>query len=197
MFTFDHITQAEPYLAETLSGTRFLRSADDFSNSSCFVAPYDPAQQPECEQMVNALVRDLATRGHTACVVNAYDLFLQIMDEDDIWEPYAEAQRDMPVAEFINALRDAVDIENVFVPRIHEAVQRARAELLIVTGMGSCHPIIRTHRLVELLNPGVPVVVMFPGQQTMLPNGKRTLDVLATPAGTGGGKYRARNIFDF
>ena len=103
----------------------------------------------------------------------------------------------MPPAEFIAALRDAIDIENVFVPRMHEAVRRTRAELLIVTGMGACHPVIRTHRLVELLNPGVPVVVMFPGRQTTLPNGKRTLDVLTTPAGTGGGKYRARNIFDF
>ena len=78
MFTFEHHA-SRAILARHAFNTRFLRSADDFSNSSCFVAPYDPAQQPECEQMVSALEHDLATRGHTACVVNAYDLFLQIM----------------------------------------------------------------------------------------------------------------------
>ena len=194
MFEFDHVNEAEQFLVEKLSSERFLNSANDMSNSSSFVAPYPPEQQIEAKAMVGALVSDLKMRGVTAAVADAYDTVLAILDEEDLWEPLCDIEGDTPKAELIQVMRDAADLQTKVAPRI-EAVAK-HADLLIVTGMGACYPFLRTHRLLEVLNPGVPTLVMFPGRHTEKPDGSTSLDVLATPAGQGGGNYRARNVFD-
>ena len=198
MFTFDHINDAEHYLVETLSGERFLRSAGDLSNSSRFVAPYPPAQQPEAKLVVSQLVRDLAARGVTACVVNAYDEILGTLDEQGLWGMYADAEADLDAGDLINALKDSIGLAGGgYAARFDKRVAEAGADLLIVTGVGAAFPVVRVHWLVENVKVAVPMLVMFPGSQNVMPDGTRSLDILASPRGSGGGKYRARNIFDF
>lgn len=195
MFEFKHVNEAEPFLVDKLSGERFLKSAGAYSNSSTFVAPYPPEQQEDAARMVVALKRDLLSRGVMASVVDLFDVFTSVLDEQGLWEPYCEIEASVPAGQFIIALKDAADLETQICPRIVEQVQEERAQLLIVTGMGACYPFIRTHRLVEVLDPKMPVLVMFPGRQTRKPDGSTSLDILATPPGKGGQQYRARNIF--
>lgn len=197
MFEFSHINEAETYLVKTLSGDRFLRSAGDLSNSSCFVAPYPPEQQPAAELMVKQVVRDLKARGVNACVVNAYDEMLAVLDEDGFWGMYVEIEPSVSAVDLTNALQDSIEVRGPYAQRFSDRVTQEEADLLIITGVGAAFPIVRVHTLVEVVNPGVPVLVMFPGRQTVRPDGKRSLDVLTTPPGENQGKYRARNIFDF
>jgi hypothetical protein len=196
LFEFKHVNEAEPFLVDKLSSDRFLKSAGAFSNSSMFVAPYPPGQQEDAAKMVDALAIDLRSRGVTATVVNLFDVFTSVLDEQGLWEPYCQIEGTVPTKDFITALKDAADLETQICPRVVAQVKEERAQLLIVTGMGACYPVIRTHRLVEVLDPKVPVLVMFPGKQTHKPNGSTSLDILATPAGEGGQQYRARNIFE-
>lgn len=196
MFEFKHVNEAEPFLVGKLSSDRFLKSADAFSNSSMFVAPYPPEQQEDAVKMVDALALDLRSRGITASVVDLFNVFTSVLDEQGLWEPYCQIEGTVPTKDFITALKDAADLETQICPRVVAQVKEEHAQLLIVTGMGACYPVIRTHRLVEVLNPKVPVLVMFPGRQTHKPNGSTSLDILSTPAGEGGQQYRARNIFE-
>lgn len=198
MFDFAHVNDAEPFLVDKLSGKRFLESAGGSSNSSMFVAPYPPSQQEEAARMVAALKGDLAIRGVEAVVVDLFDLFCSIHDEQGLWEPYCDIEATTPPARFIMALKDAADLETQILPRLAERAKDPAIRLLIVTGMGACYPVIHTHQLVELLmerGMRVPVLIMFPGRQTVRPDGSTSLDILATPPGEGGPKYRARNIF--
>lgn len=198
VFEFKHINEAEPYLVDTLSGKRFLGSSSGFSNSSMFVAPYPPEQQEDAALMVAQLKRDLAARGVTVSVADLFDTFCSILDEQGLWEPYCEIQATTPPDRFITALKDAADLETQILPRLFKRVKEDGAQLLIVTGVGACYPVIRAHRLIELFmerGMPVPVLIMFPGRQTFKPDGSSSLDVLSTPAGEGGPKYRARNVF--
>ena len=104
------------------------------------------------------------------------------------------SEQDNSMIEEVKSLK--ADLETQICPRVVAQVKEEHAQLLIVTGMGACYPVIRTHRLVEVLDPKVPVLVMFPGRQTHKSNGSTSLDILATPAGEGGQQYRARNIFE-
>ena len=196
MFEFKHVNEAEPFLVGKLSSDRFLNSADAFSNSSMFVAPYPPEQQEDAAKMVDALALDLRSRGITASVVDLFSVFTSVLDEQGLWEPYCQIEGSVSTRDFITALKDAADLETQICPRVVAKVKEEHAQLLIVTGMGACYPVIRTHRLVEVLDPKVPVLVMFPGRQTHKSNGSTSLDILATPAGEGGQQYRARNIFE-
>lgn len=196
MFEFKHVNEAGPFLVEKLSGERFLKSAGAYSNSSSFIAPYPPEQQEDAARMVGALKRDLAARGVTASVVDLFDVFTTILDEQGLWEPYCKIEKDVPAGQFITALKDAADLETQICPCVVAQVEAEHAQLLIVTGMGACYPVIRTHRLVEVLDPKVPYLVMFPGRQTRKSDGSTSLDILATPSGQGGQQYRARNIFE-
>lgn len=196
MLDFKHISEAEPFLVKTLSGDRFLKSANAYSNSSMFVAPYPPEQQEDAAKMVGALASDLRSRGVIASVVDLFDVFTSVLDEQGLWEPYCQIEATVPAEQFIVALKDAADLETQICPRVVAQVKEEHAQLLIVTGMGACYPVIRTHRLVEVLDPKVPVLVMFPGRQTRKSDGSTSLDILATPVGKGGQQYRARNIFE-
>ncbi|WP_322151109.1 BREX protein BrxB domain-containing protein [Paratractidigestivibacter sp.] len=198
MFEFTHINDAEPYLVDTLSGDRFLRSAGDLSNSSRFVAPYPPEQQPACALVVGQVARDLAARGVTACVVDAYDELLASLDEQGLWEMYEQAEAGLDPKSLADALKDSAGLsDGRYAARFDGRAAETGADLLIVTGVGAAFPVIRVHWLVENIKAAVPVLVMFPGAHNEMPDGTRSLDILTAPPGHGGGKYRARNIFDF
>ena len=197
MFTFQNITQAEPYLVQTLSSPRFLDSARDFSGSSSFVAPYPPAQERAAREVVSALVGDLAVRGVGARSLDVFRETVDILDEQGFWEPLVEMEPTMEPAALRDLLMDAADIDGTLVPRIAAAAREPGTQVLIVCGIGACYPFLRAHRLLARLDAPVPVLVMFPGTHHRRPDGSSTLDVLDTPAGTGASHYRARNIFEF
>lgn len=196
MFTFTTMQEAEEHLAQALSSERFLESAGNFSSSSSFIAPYPASLAGSEAQTVAKLAGDLAAKGVRAATADAFGLAVEILDEQGDWDWLVEEEHEVTPRELAEDLCCAVDVEGALVPRIEERAQGGGAQLLIVHGMGACWPFLRTHQLLTLLNPGVPVLVMFPGSYSQLPDGTTSLDALDTPPGEGGGHYRARNIFD-
>lgn len=196
MFTFTHINEAKDFLVDKLSSAQTLESGSDFSRSSKFIAPYPPEQQKEAALVAAAVVQELSDRGVKASLVNAYDVVLDILDDEGMWEMIVETEPDMSKPDFTQALKDAVDLEGAVLPRIYEQVKSDSSRVLIVSGMGACYPFLRTHRLLANIEPGVPVLLFFPGRHTVLADGSTSLDVLSTPTGKGGSHYQARNIFD-
>jgi hypothetical protein len=48
-------------------------------------------------------------------------------------------------------------------------METSHADLLVITGVGSAYPLLRTHRLLNCLQPllkRVPLVVFYPGKYT-------------------------------
>lgn len=188
------IGEQKDLLLSKLSGREVLCSAQSLTGPSSFILPYDPAEVAAASEVRDVLISDLAAKGIRAVDADIYDIALEVLDEEELYDDLVELEPTIDKARFTDALKDAVDVEDEIVPRVKA---RARgADLLFISGVGACFPFVRIHQLLENLSAGIPVVTFFPGDYRVNADGSTTLDILDIPQGQGGGFYRARNIYD-
>ena len=193
------IAKQKPYLLEKLGSDEVLGSAHSMTRPAAIVVPYDPSEEADAQEVAAALAGDLAALGHTVAVVDLYRIVLDVLDDDDLFYEQVDIERTYGKQRLIQELKDAADIEYDIVPRIKDAIQEQRGEMLFLTGVGACYPFLRTHQLIDenVLTVDVPVVLFFPGSYKAKADGSVPLDILNIPQGQGGGLfYRARNVYD-
>ena len=196
---FDHIglPETRSFIAERLSDDTLLGRNGLIMRDSTYVLPYDPAQQSSARELVAALAADdLPSRGVKAAVVNLYDIVLDYLDEQDMWESLCEAEAGVSRNEIIMMLQDTVSVSEIIRPEVQRRIEETGCDLAFITGVGETFPYVRTHSLLSELEVEVPVVLVFPGQYRQSPDGSTSLDVLGIPSSANGGYYRATNVFD-
>jgi hypothetical protein len=194
MKTRPDISKQKEFLIKKLTSEELLDSAKSLTAPSSFILPYDPAQAKTAKEVVAALQAELPQHGVHPRVVNVYDTVLEILDEDDIFEELVELEPTVDRPLFLSEVKGAIDLEEELVPRVEEKAEGS--QLLILTGIGESFPFVRAHRLLENIDVDMPVVTVFPGDYRTGSDGVTTLDILDIPQESGGGFYRARNIYD-
>lgn len=195
----DGIAKQKGYLLDKLSSDEVLGSVSSLTRPAAIVVPYAPAEEHDAQEVVAALVSDLAAMGHPVTVANLFDIVIEALDEDDLFDEEVEIEREFGKERLVQELKDAADIEYDIVPRIKGLLNDTHGEMLFLTGVGACYPFLRTHQLIDenVLTVDVPVVLFFPGSYKVKADGSVPLDILNIPQGQGGGLfYRARNVYD-
>ena len=196
---FDHIglSEARSFIAERLSDPTLLGRNGLTMRDSTYVLPYDPMQQKSARELIEVLIDDdLPSRGVSAINVNLYDIVLDYLDEQGMWEPLCEVEASVSRNEIIMMLQDTVSVSEVIRPAVEQRIGDSGCELAFITGVGETFPYVRTHSLLSELEVGIPVVLVFPGEYRQSPDGSTSLDVLGIPSSANGGYYRATNVFD-
>lgn len=83
-----------------------------------------------------------------------------------ILEPAIKAQIEKGNQEIIRLLKGSLDEEKRIAPEFVTAARPEEHELVIMTGVGSVYPLLRTHRLINCLQPlmgNTPLIVFYPG----------------------------------
>ena len=193
------IAKQKAFLLEKISSEEVLGGANSMTRPAAIVVPYDPSEEADAQEVVAALVADMAALGHTVAVADLFSIVLDVLDDDGLFEEEVDIERTFGKERLIQELKDAADIECDIVPHIKDVISDARGEMLFLTGVGACYPFLRTHQLIDenVLTVDVPVVLFFPGSYKAKPDGSVPLDILNIPQGQGGGLfYRARNVYD-
>lgn len=193
------IAKQKAFLLEKLGSDEVLGSADSLTRPAAIVVPYDPADEHDAQEVVAALVSDLGAMGHPVAVANLYNIVIDVLDADDLFDEEVAIEREYGKERLVQELKDAADIEYDIVPRIKEILRDEHGEMLFLTGIGACYPFLRTHQLIDenVLSVDVPVVLFFPGSYKAKTDGSVPLDILNIPQGQGAGLfYRARNVYD-
>ncbi len=193
------ISSSKSHILKVLGSPEVIRSDRSMSRSTAIIVPYDPSEEDEANELVDVLVADLRAQGHTVAVANLYDIVLDILDEDDLYEEKVELERTHGKARLKSELKDAADVELDILPAIEDIIKDRHPRLLFLTGVGACYPFLRTHQLLDILdeNVTVPVVVFYPGTYRRRADGSVPLDILGLPQSQGGGPfYQGRNVFD-
>jgi hypothetical protein len=98
--------------------------------------------------------------------VNLFDLIIDHLKERNLLDRSFQMQRDKGDAALEKALRSPLKAEKlaqIFVDSVHPAEQ----DLVLVTGVGSVWPLVRTHSLLSNLHPvmkSTPLVFFYPGR---------------------------------
>ena len=87
---FEHIgaPEARSFIVERLSDDALLGRKGFTMRQSTYVLPYPPSQRSYARDLVAAVCADdLPNRGVRAAQVNLYDIVLDYLDSQGMWEP--------------------------------------------------------------------------------------------------------------
>lgn len=127
---------------------------------------------PESEMEMRAFRKDVIEPNLTRmkpelrfASVNLLDFVVELLEERGLLEKAFAVQRDKGDDALLVSLRSVLK-EDRLAPRLVEKTRVAELDLLIVHGVGSVYPILRTHTLLSALHPymrDTPLLMFYPG----------------------------------
>ena len=134
-----------------------------------YVQTYDVAKEDEVKDMVANLCMRLRPAGVAVSSIDLFDLVLEGLNNEGILDELIANEADYSQQDLFETLQNNSDPKTKLVPRIVEEIARDGAKLTIMTGSGHVYPFLRTHTILESLQPAMvnhPVVIFFPGEYT-------------------------------
>jgi hypothetical protein len=97
--------------------------------------------------------------------INLFDFLVDYLKEEGVLEVSLAKQRKEGNAELLEALKGLLDGKTV-AHRFRDVVKPNDQDLILISGVGSVYPLIRSHTLLNNLHPIVertPLVMFYPG----------------------------------
>lgn len=136
-----------------------------------YIQCYDVSGEDEVKDMVANLSMRLRSAGVTVSSVDLFELVLSELRNGGHYESIIEGEieRTFTKQDLFETLQNISDPKTRLVPRIVEEISRDSAKLTFITGSGHVYPFLRTHTILESLQPAMvkhPVIIFFPGEYT-------------------------------
>ena len=161
-------------LFKTLSHHNFLSMKGLANEVPIFIQTYEPAQEDAVRRMVESLAIRLQNTGITLKSLDLFNLVLEELEENDILQGLLEEEATWLRSDVLETLQNYSDPKTHMIPRLIRAIEGDGAQLTLITGPGRIFPFLRTHTILESLQPAMlrhPVVIFFPGEYTQDPTG--------------------------
>ena len=161
-------------LFETLSHPNFLAMKGLANEVPIFIQTYDPAQEDAIRRMVASLAIRLQNSGITIKALDLFNLVLEELEEHNVLEDLVRDEASSQKVEILETLQNYSDPKTHLIPRLIRAIGEEGTQLTLITGPGRIFPFLRTHTILESLQPAMlhhPVVIFFPGEYAQDPAG--------------------------
>jgi len=152
-----------------ISSAEFLSSKGLGNEIGFWIFDYPPEREME---MRDFLTRTVLTSLHKsqppirAGVINLFDLVIQLLEERRLLDKAIEMQRAKGNEAVMAALRPVLK-EDKLAQKIVSLVDLDQIDVLILWGVGSAYPMLRTHTLLSALHPlmgRTPLLMFYPGR---------------------------------
>ncbi|MDB6151874.1 MAG: hypothetical protein JWL90_327 [Chthoniobacteraceae bacterium] len=160
-------------LFKTLSHPNFLAMKGLANEVPIFIQTYEPAKEDAIRRMVESLAIRLQNTGITLTSLDLFSLVLEELEENDILEDLLRDEASSQKVEILETLQNYSDPKTHLIPRLIKAIGDG-SQLTLITGPGRIFPFLRTHTILESLQPAMlrhPVVIFFPGEYNQDPAG--------------------------
>ena len=154
-------------LFKTLSHQRFLDMKGLANEVPIFIQTYDPAQEDAVRRMIESLAIRLQNTGIVVKSLDLFSLVLEELEEAHILEDLLRDEANSQKVEILETLQNYSDPKTHLIPRLIQAIGEDGTQLTLITGPGRIFPFLRTHTILESLQPAMlrhPVVIFFPGE---------------------------------
>lgn len=161
-------------LFKTLSHPNFLAMKGLANEVPIFIQPYEPAQEDSLRRMVESLAIRLQNTGITLKSLDLFELVLEELEEHKILAGLLAEENTWQRSDVLETLQNYSDPKTHMIPRLIRAIEGDGAQLTLITGPGRIYPFLRTHTILESLQPAMlrhPVVIFFPGEYAQDPTG--------------------------
>jgi len=184
------------HMFNVLSGERFLDMKGLGNEVPFFICPYAPSEATDMANTQKQLVTRLESQGINVLSLDLYDLSIEILQTEGIWERVLEVEADECKEDFKELLQGVLDPETNLVPLMAEKIEQSDHRIMILTGVGEVFPYLRSHNVLNNLQKvakGRPTLMFFPGAYTHSLESGASLDLFGLLRDDK--YYRAFNIF--
>ena len=125
-------------------------------------------------RMVESLAARLRNTGVTLKTLDLFNLVLEELEEHQILDDLLRDEATFEKVEVFDTLQNYSDPKTHLIPRLIRAIGDDGTQLTLITGSGRVYPFLRTHTILESLQPAMlrhPVVIFFPGEYVQDPDG--------------------------
>jgi hypothetical protein len=152
-----------------ISSDEFLNSKGLGNEIGFWIFDYPPEREME---MRDFLTQTVLTSLHKAQppiragVINLFDLVIQLLEERKLLDKAIEMQRTKGDEAVMAALRPVLK-EDKLAQKVVSLVDLDQIDVLILWGVGSAYPMLRTHTLLSALHPlmgRTPLLMFYPGR---------------------------------
>ena len=157
-----------------LSHPPFLAMQGLANEVPIFIQTYEPEREDAIRRMVESLAIRLRNAGITVKSLDLFSLVLEELEEHHILEDLVRDEASSQKADVLETLQNYSDPKTHMIPRLIRAIGDDGAQLTLITGPGRIFPFLRTHTILESLQPAMlrhPVVIFFPGEYAQDPAG--------------------------
>lgn len=157
-------------IEERIRNDPFFSNRSLSSGNGGYIFDYDP----EDELIVREFIKNFASRrdlGFDIQVIDLFDdIFIPYLEEEDYLEAVFDLEREFEQEGFnhmryaMSQLFDQGGKDDLFVNYIRE--HAIEGNVIFITGVGKCHPFIRSHMVINNFNSkmsGVKTVLFYPG----------------------------------
>ena len=172
--TSQELTDLPERLFRIFSHPDFLEMKGLANEVPIFIQTYDPAAEDTIRRMVDSLVGRLQNTGITLKSLDLFSLVLEELEEHDILQDLLRDEAGSERVEILETLQNYSDPKTHLIPRLISSIDGDGAQLTLITGPGRIYPFLRTHTILESLQPAMlrhPVVIFFPGEYAQDPTG--------------------------
>jgi hypothetical protein len=154
-------------LFSILSHPGFLAMKGLANEVPIFIETYEPQDEDAVRRMIDNLAARLLSSGVSVAVVNLFDLILDQLEEEGRLQQILEREPSLGKQKMLELMGNLSDPKTRLIPRLMAAIGAEDIQLALLSGVGSVFPFLRTHTILESLQPAMvsrPVVMFFPGQ---------------------------------
>lgn len=154
-------------LLGVFSSEKFLRMEGTGNEVPLFIKPYAPSSHNDVEIQIKALVSKLKNQGLSVLEVELLSFVRGLLSKGDRLGRLLSKETTFPREKMLRTMAKWTDPETVLVPAIAQKFQDQAYQLSVIHGVGSVFPFLRTHSILENLQPAMvnhPVVMFFPGE---------------------------------
>ena len=196
------INQLGERLFTILGHEKFLTMKGQANELPIFIQTYDAALEDAARRMVESLAGRLRNTGINVKTVDLFELVLQELEEADVLDSLVQDEAQFERIEVLETLQNYSDPKSHLVPRLLRAIGTDGTQLTFLTGSGRIFPFLRTHTILESLQPAMlrhPVVIFFPGEYDQDPIGGSHLRLFGSIPSPkiNNPYYRATNLDQF
>jgi hypothetical protein len=131
-----------------------------------FILPYLPQDNNFVEKETNNLIKKLANNGIEIVLIDLFELSIEILKQKNLLQAIVNKESSIKKEIFLKQIRTPIDVNSVITPEIEKRIQNSNFKALIIKGVGSVFPIIRSHNLLNNLQTMIkdkPMIMLFPG----------------------------------
>lgn len=158
-----------------------------------WIAPYDIQLQDQADTEINHLTKKLNNNGVTVLVLDLFEISVRLLEDNIGLDKMFMVEKKKSKDKFKKALQSTLNLHERFIPFISNTVKKEEPQILILKGVGSVYPFIRSHNVLNNLQSAIttiPTLMFFPGEY----NGK-ALNLFGDLKDDN--YYRAFNIFEY